>query len=161
MPTYELLQNASVYAQGFQPVGGHGAPATGVAVVTCMDARIDVFRLFGLVPGDAHVIRNAGGIVTDDVIRSLTLSQRLLGTTEIILVHHTSCGMLSFVDSELADRIEAERGVRPPFALGAFPDLEEDVRLSMARIQASPFIVHKHVRGFVYDVGTGRLNEVH
>jgi carbonic anhydrase len=126
-----------------------------------MDARIDVFRLFGLAPGDAHVVRNAGGIVTDDVIRSLTLSQRLLGTTEIVLVHHTGCGMLSFLDCELANQIEAESGVRLPFELGAFVDLEGDVRHSIARIQASPFIVHKQVRGFVYDVDTGRLDEIH
>jgi carbonic anhydrase len=161
MPTYDLLENATRYAQTFEPVVRTAAPASHVAVVTCMDARIDVFRLFGLAPGDAHILRNAGGIVTDDVIRSLTLSQRLLGTTEVVLVHHTGCGMLSFVDSELADRIEAETGSRPAFELGAFRDLEEDVRRSIARIEASPFVPHKQVRGFVYDVDTGRLEEVH
>jgi carbonic anhydrase len=161
MPTYELLENAARYAETFEPAGGTGEPASRVAVVTCMDARIDVFRLFGLARGDAHVLRNAGGIVTDDVIRSLTLSQRLLGTTEIVVVHHSRCGMLSFVDSELADQIEGETGTRPPFALGAFRNLEEDVRRSIARIEASPFVPHKQVRGFVYDVDTGRLDEVH
>jgi carbonic anhydrase len=125
-----------------------------------MDARIDVFGLFGLGRGDAHVIRNGGGIITDDVIRSLMLSQRLLGTTEIILVHHTDCGMLTFTDAELSSQIESETGMRPPFELGAFRDLGDDVRQSIARVVASPFIVHKQVRGFVYDVDGGVLSEV-
>jgi len=125
-----------------------------------MDARLDVYRILGLQEGDAHVIRNAGGVVTEDAIRSLVISQRLLGTREIVLIHHTDCGMLSFRDDELKDAIAAETGIRPPFALEAFGDLEGDVRQSIARLQASPFLRHKHVRGFVYDVNTGRLNEV-
>ena len=136
-------------------------PAKKVAVVACMDARIETGRLLGLEEGDAHVIRNAGGVVTDDVIRSLAISQRLLGTTEVVLIHHTDCGMLTFTDDAVKADIERDTGVRPPFALEAFPDLEDDVRQSIRRIQASPFLPHKDsVRGFVYDVKTGRLNEV-
>lgn len=126
-----------------------------------MDARIETGRLLGLEEGDAHVIRNAGGVVTDDVLRSLVISQRLLGTREIMLIHHTGCGMLSFRDDELKAEIEADTGLRPAFAFEAFPDLEADVRQSMRRIQASPFVpVKDHIRGFVYDVETGRLHEV-
>ena len=126
-----------------------------------MDARIETGRLLGLEEGDAHVIRNAGGVVTDDVLRSLLISQRLLGTTEIILIHHTDCGMAKFRDDDLKDEIEAETGLRPPFALEAFSDVEEDVRQSVRRIKACPFIpVKDRIRGFVYDVKTGRLNEV-
>jgi carbonic anhydrase len=160
MPTYDLLQNAAAYAQSFDTGSLPAAPASGVAVVTCMDARINVFGLFGLSEGDAHVLRNAGGIVTDDLIRSLTLSQRLLGTTEIMLVHHTDCGMLTFTDADMARQIESETGVRPPFEFGAFSDLAGDVRISIARINASPFIPHKQVRGFIYNVGSGLLQEV-
>ncbi len=126
-----------------------------------MDARIDVHRLLGLDEGEAHVIRNAGGVVTEDVIRSLLISQRLLGTREVLVIHHTGCGMLTFTDDALKRQVQAEVGIRPPFALEAFPDLEEDVRQSVARIAASPFVPSKDsVRGFVYDVGTGRLAEV-
>jgi carbonic anhydrase len=126
-----------------------------------MDARLHPHAVLGLKKGEAHVIRNAGGIVTDDVVRSLAISQRLLGTREIMLVHHTDCGMQTFTDDELKDAIEQETGVRPPFAMGAFADLEENIRLSIARIKASPFVIYKDViRGFVYDVGTGRLREV-
>jgi carbonic anhydrase len=136
-------------------------PAKKVAVVACMDARIETGRLLGLEEGDAHVIRNAGGVVTDDVIRSLAISQRLLGTTEIVLVHHTDCGMLTFKDDGLKAQIEEDTGLRPPFALEAFSNPEDDVRQSVRRIEASPFIPHKdNIRGFVYDVETGRLNEV-
>ena len=136
-------------------------PAKKVSIVACMDARIETGRLLGLEEGDAHVIRNAGGVVTDDVIRSLAISQRLLGTQEIILIHHTDCGMLTFKDDEVKAQIEADTGFRPPFALEAFSDLEDDVRQSIRRIQASPFVPHKdEIRGFVYDVETGRLNEV-
>ena len=132
-----------------------------LAIVTCMDARLDVFSALGLRAGDAHVLRNAGGVVTDDVIRSLILSQRLLGTEEILLIHHTNCGMVTFRDDELKAQIYAETGVRPPFALEAFPDLDDDVRQSIARIQASPFLPKKDaVRGFVYEVETGKLREV-
>ncbi len=136
-------------------------PAKKVSIVACMDARIETGRLLGLEEGDAHVIRNAGGVVTDDVIRSLAISQRLLGTQEIILIHHTDCGMLTFRDDEVKAQIEADTGLRPPFALEAFSDPEDDVRQSIRRIQASPFVPHKDkIRGFVYDVETGRLNEV-
>ena len=136
-------------------------PTRKLAVVACMDARLDVWRILGLSEGEAHVIRNAGGVVTDDVIRSLTISQRLLGTTDIVLIHHTDCGMLTFTDDEVKRQIERDVGIRPPFSLEAFPDLDEDVRQSIARIKASPFIPRKaSVRGFVYDVRTGRLNEV-
>jgi carbonic anhydrase len=125
-----------------------------------MDARLDVHKILGIEEGDAHVIRNAGGVVTDDAIRSLTISQRLLGTDEIVLIHHTDCGMLTFKDDEVKAAIEKDIGIRPAFALEAFPDLEADVRQSIARIEASPFIAHKNVRGFVYDVASGKLNEV-
>ena len=136
-------------------------PAKKVAVVACMDARIETGRLLGLEEGDAHVIRNAGGVATDDVIRSLAISQRLLGTTEIVMIHHTDCGMLTFKDDALKAQIEEDTGLRPPFALEAFADLEDDVRQSVRRIKASPFVPNKdNIRGFVYDVETGRLNEI-
>jgi len=132
-----------------------------VAVVACMDARLDVHKILGLQEGDAHVIRNAGGAVTDDAIRSLAISQRLLGTREIVLIHHTDCGMLTFHDDDLKRKIEEETGIRPAFALEAFGDLDQDVKQSIARIKASPFIPNKSsIRGFVYDVRTGRLDEV-
>ena len=136
-------------------------PPSKIAVVTCMDARLDTHRLLGIAEGDAHVIRNAGGVVSDDVIRSLLISQRLLGTHEVMVIHHTGCGMATFRDDELKDAIEEETGLRPSFALEAFRNLGQDVRQSMARIQASPFIPSKDgIRGFVYDVRTGRLAEV-
>ena len=136
-------------------------PARHLAVVACMDARLDVFRALGLAQGDAHVIRNAGGVVTDDEIRSLAISQRLLGTTEIVLVHHTDCGMLTFTTEDFHDSIEQETGVRPHWSAEAFPDLEEDVRLQIRKILDSPFIPEKgSVRGFVFDVATGQLTEV-
>jgi carbonic anhydrase len=136
-------------------------PARKVAVVACMDARLHVSALLGLDIGDAHVMRNAGGVVSDDAVRSLVISQRLLGTDEIILIHHTDCGMLTFRDDDVKAQIEADTGIRPSFALEAFADVDEDVRQSIARVKASPFIPHRdNVRGFVYDVRTGRLNEV-
>ncbi len=156
----DLVRNAERYAEGFDKAGRPAAPATHVAIVACMDARLNVYGLFGLAEGDAHVIRNAGGVVTEDVIRSLAISQRLLGTTEILLVHHSGCGMLSFRDDELKAQIQADTGIRPPFALEAFDDVDDDVRQSMARIEASPFLAHRGARGFVYDVETGRLREV-
>ena len=156
--TDELLQNNQRYAfPGALPV----PPARQVAVVACMDARLNPYGILGLREGDAHIIRNAGGVVTEDVIRSLLISQRLLGTREVILIHHTECGMLSFKDDAVKAQIEAETGLRPPFALEAFPDLDGDVKQSIDRIKASPFIAHKEsVRGFVYDVQSGRLREV-
>ena len=157
----DALAKNTRYADGFDKAGLPAPPARGLAVVACMDARLDVHNIMGLAEGDAHVIRNAGGVVTDDAIRSLTISQRLLGTREIALIHHTDCGMLTFRDDDVKDAIEADTGLRPAFAMEAFGNLEADVRQSIARIQASPFIPHKdQVRGFVYDCATGRLNEV-
>jgi carbonic anhydrase len=136
-------------------------PASGIAIVACMDARLNVYGALGLAEGDAHVIRNAGGEVTEDVIRSLIISQRLLGTTEVMLIHHTDCGMMSFNDDEVRAQIEAETGHRPPFPLGAFPDLEADVRESIKLIQSSPYLPNRDtVRGFIYEVESGRLREV-
>jgi carbonic anhydrase len=159
--TDTLVTNSGRYAANFDKADLPLPPATHVAVVACMDARLNPYGVLGLSEGDAHVIRNAGGVVTDDVIRSLTISQRLLGTNEILLIHHTDCGMLTFHDDDVKAQIEADTGIRPAFALEAFPDLEGDVRQSIARIKASPFIPNKDsIRGFVYEVETGRLVEV-
>ena len=159
--TDELLKNAEQYAAAFDKGSLPLPPAKRVAVLACMDARLNPYGLLGLSEGDAHIIRNAGGVVTDDEIRSLAISQRLLGTEEIILIHHTDCGMLTFTDDEFRTQVEQETGVRPPWSCETFGDLEEDVRESLARIKSSPFIPKKeNVRGFVYDVATGRLNEV-
>jgi carbonic anhydrase len=158
--TDALLANNATYAESFSgplPM----PPSKGVAVLACMDARLDVYGLLGLHGGEAHVIRNAGGVVTDDAIRSLTISQRLLGTTEIILIHHTDCGMLTFTDDSFKADIHSDTGIRPHWAPEAFSDLEEDVRQSIARIKASPFVLSKDsIRGFVFDVATGKLAEV-
>lgn len=160
--TEKFLAANRRYAETFDKGDKPLPPARRVAVVACMDARIETGRLLGLEEGDAHVIRNAGGVVTDDVIRSLAISQRLLGTTEIVLIHHTDCGMLTFSDDALKADIERDTGLRPPFALEAFADLEDDVRQSIRRIAASPYIPSRDkVRGFVYDVTSGRLDEVH
>src|SRR5437763_3343191 len=159
--TDELLQNNQRYAERFDKGDLPLPPAQGVAVVACMDARLHVSKILGLGEGDAHIIRNAGGVVTDDEIRSLAISQRLLGTREIILIHHTDCGMLTFKDDEFRRQIQQETGVRPGWAAEAFSDLDDDVRQNIARINASPFIPHKDsVRGFVYEVETGKLREV-
>jgi carbonic anhydrase len=158
--TDELLRNNEAYAASFEKGDLPASPAKRVAVVACMDARLDVYRMLGLKEGEVHVIRNAGGVITDDVIRSLVISQRFLGTREILLIHHTDCGMLTFEDDDVKRRIQAEVGIKPPFSLEAFPDLEEDLLQSMARVEASPFVPHKNVRGFVYEVETGRLREV-
>jgi carbonic anhydrase len=156
-----FVSNNAKYAAGFSKGNLAVPPARKTAIVACMDARLETGALLGLAEGDAHVIRNAGGVVTDDVIRSLTISQRLLGTREIMLIHHTDCGMLTFTDAELKEAIRKDTGIRPQFAIETFSDLEEDVRQSMARIHASPFLVHKDaVRGFVYEVETGRLREI-
>ena len=158
--TDELLANNADYAASFSgplPL----PPAKGVAVVACMDARINVYGVLGLKEGEAHVIRNAGGVITDDEIRSLAISQRLLGTTEIILIHHTDCGMLTFTDDGFKQSIQDDTGIKPEWAAEAFPDLDGDVRQSIARIRANPFVPNKDsVRGFVFDVATGKLNEV-
>ncbi|MDT4989102.1 MAG: carbonic anhydrase [Micromonosporaceae bacterium] len=159
--TDELLANAARYASTFDQGGLPLPPARGIAVLACMDARLNPYGLLGLREGDAHVIRNAGGVVTSDGLRSLAISQRLLGTTEIILIHHTDCGMLTFTDDAFKTGIEAETGIKPSWAAEAFSDLDADVRQSIGRILADPFIPHKEsVRGFVYDVRTGDLNEV-
>jgi carbonic anhydrase len=159
--TDELLANNQSYAASFDKADLPLAPAKKVAVVACMDARINVYAALGLQEGDAHVIQNAGGVVTDDEIRSLAISQRKLGTEEIILIHHTDCGMLTFTDDEFKRSIEQDTGIKPEWAVEAFSDLDADVRQSIARIKASPFIPRKEsVRGFVYEVETGRLREV-
>lgn len=159
--TDRLLENNEAYAKEFDKSGLPSPPAKGVAVVACMDARMDVHSMLGLKEGDAHVIRNAGGVVSEDALRSLVISQRLLGTEEVILVHHTDCGMLTFEDEALKDAIEADTGERPDFPFHAFSDLEGSVRTSIERIKENPFIPRKDsVRGFVYEVETGRLREV-
>ena len=156
-----LLANAGRHASEFTDHDLPARPATGVAIVACMDARLDVYSVLGLKPGDAHVIRNAGGVVTDDVIRSLIISQRLLDTTEIMLIHHSQCGMLGFTDDELAAQVEADTGLRPPFAFAAFQDLDDHVRQSITTVETSPYLPHRDtVRGFVYDVESGRLREI-
>jgi carbonic anhydrase len=158
--TDELLANNAKYAESFSgplPL----PPAKNLAVVACMDARLDVHAILGLQEGDAHVIRNAGGVVTEDGIRSLAISQRLLGTEEIVLIHHTDCGMVTFTDDGFKQSILEDTGIRPDWAAEAFPDVEDDVRQSIARIRANPFIPKKDaVRGFVFDVATGKLTEV-
>jgi carbonic anhydrase len=158
--TDEYLRNNAAYVEQF---GGPLPlpPAKGTAVIACMDARLNVYAILGLNEGESHVIRNAGGVVTDDAIRSLAISQRLLGTTEIVLIHHTDCGMLTFTDDQFKRSIQDETGVKPAWAAESFADLDEDVRQSVARIKASPFIPRKDaIRGFVFDVATGKLNEV-
>jgi carbonic anhydrase len=159
--TDELIANNEGYAQSFDKGDLPLPPGKGVAVVACMDARLNVYGILGLEEGDAHVIRNAGGVVTDDEIRSLAISQRLLGTSEIVLIHHTDCGMLTFTDDDFKRQIQDETGLKPEWAAEAFHDLDEDVRQSIARIKASPFVPKKDsVRGFVYEVESGRLREV-
>ncbi|MBC2643601.1 MULTISPECIES: carbonic anhydrase [unclassified Rhodococcus (in: high G+C Gram-positive bacteria)] len=158
--TDQYLKNNEAYAAGFTgplPL----PPSKHVAVLACMDARLDVYRILGIEEGESHVIRNAGGVVTDDEIRSLAISQRLLGTTEIILIHHTDCGMLTFTDDDFKKSIQDEVGIKPAWSAEAFPDLDEDVRQSLRRIEASPFITATtSLRGFVFDVATGKLAEV-
>src|ERR1051326_3974024 len=158
--TDEYLANNSRYAAGFSgplPM----PPSAHVAVVACMDARLNVYGMLGLGDGEAHVIRNAGGVIGDDAIRSLAISQRLLGTREIILIHHTDCGMLTFTDDAFKRSIQDDTGIKPPWAAESFGDLDEDVRQSVARIKASPFLPHTGaLRGFVFDAATGKLNEV-
>jgi len=157
----EILEHNEDFANQFTRGSLPMPPAKKLAVVACMDARLETGVLLKLVEGDAHVIRNAGGVVTDDVIRSLTISQRLLGTREIMLIHHTDCGMLTFTDDDLKQKIEDDTGLKPAFAMETFKDLDDDIRQSMARIKASPFIPHKEeLRGFVYDVESGHLREV-
>jgi carbonic anhydrase len=159
--TDDLLKNNEGFAQSFDRGDLPLPPAKGIAIVACMDARLNPHAILGLELGDAHVIRNAGGVITDDEIRSLAISQHLLGTEEIMLIHHTDCGMLTFDDEQFAGKLEAEAGERPPWEARSFPDLDQDVRDSIRRIRESPFIPRKeNVRGFVYDVKTGALREV-
>jgi carbonic anhydrase len=159
--TDELLKNNEGYAADFDKGDLPLPPARKLAVVACMDARLNPYGILGISEGDAHVIRNAGGVVTDDEIRSLAISQRLLGTEEIVLIHHTDCGMLTFTDDDFKRSIQEETGIKPEWAAEAFSDLDEDVRQSIARIEASPFIPRKDsIRGFVYEVETGKLREV-
>ena len=158
--TDRLVANNQQYAASFSgplPM----PPSSGVAVIACMDARLNVYDILGLGLGEAHVIRNAGGVVTEDEIRSLAISQRLLGTREIVLIHHTDCGMLTFTDDDFKAAIQQDTGIKPPWAAESFADLDADVRQSIARIKASPFVPHTDaIRGFVFDVATGQLNEV-
>ncbi len=158
--TDELLGNNARYSESFSgplPM----PPAKHVAVVACMDARLNVYGSLGLAEGEAHVIRNAGGVITDDAIRSLAISQRLLGTQEVILIHHTDCGMLTFTDDDFKRSIQEDTGIKPAWAAEAFGDIDEDVRQSIRRVKASPFLPHTDsVRGFVFDVASGTLNEV-
>lgn len=159
--TDTFLENAERYAATFDKDDLPLPPGKRIAVLACMDARLNPYGILGLEEGDAHVIRNAGGVVDDDAIRSLTISQHLLGTEEIILIHHTDCGMLTFTDDQLAEKLETETGQRPEWTARAFPDPAGDVRKGIETIRATPFIPHTdRVRGFVYDVHTGRLNEV-
>ncbi|HEY2637166.1 MAG TPA: carbonic anhydrase [Solirubrobacteraceae bacterium] len=158
--TDELLANNENYAADFHKGDLPLPPAKKVAVVACMDARLDVHAILGIGEGDAHVIRNAGGVVTDEEIRSLAISQNLLGTEEIILIHHTDCGMLTFTDEQFAQQLEESTGEKPPFEAHAFSDLDADVRAAVDRIVQSPFVPNKNVRGFVYEVESGKLREV-
>ena len=159
--TDDLLKNNEAYAAGFDKGDLPLPPAKKVAVLACMDARLNPYGALGLQEGDAHIIRNAGGVVTDDEIRSLAISQRLLGTEEIILIHHTDCGMLTFTDDEFKKSIQDDTGIKPEWAAESFPDLDEDVRQSIGRINASPFVPKQDsIRGFVYEVESGRLREV-
>ena len=159
--TDQLLDNAKSYASGFDKGDLPLPPARKVAVVACMDARLDPQKVLGLAEGDGHVIRNAGGVVTDDAIRSLAISQRLLGTDEIILIHHTDCGMLTFTDDQFKQQLKESTGEEPSWSAEAFSDLDQDVRDSIERIKSSPFIPHKDgIRGFVYEVESGKLREV-
>ena len=157
----ELVANANEYSKSFRSGDLPLPPATRVAVVACMDARLNPYALLGIAEGDAHVIRNAGGVVTDDEIRSLAISQRLLGTQEIMLIHHTDCGMLTFGDDDFRRQVQDDTGIKPEWPAETFTDLEEDVRQSIARIKASPFVPNKdNIRGFVFEVETGNLREV-
>ena len=161
MPNDDLIRNAEAYAAGFDRGRLERPPRRKLAVVTCMDARINLFSLLGLREGDAHIMRNAGGVITEDEIRSLAISQRLMGTEEIILIHHTDCGMQAFDDAEFRAQLEAETGVPVPWDTEAFEDLDLDVLKSIARIRESPFIPHTdRVRGYVYEVESGVLREV-
>ncbi len=158
--TDDLISNNSSYVASFEQGELPLPPAKKVAILACMDARLDPAKALGLQEGDAHVIRNAGGVASEDALRSLVISQRLLGREEIILIHHTDCGMETFTDDAVKEQIRAETGLRPSFALEAFPKAEEDVKQTAARIKANPFVPRRNIRGFIYEVETGRLREV-
>ena len=159
--TDELLKNNQAYAERYPGAGGSPQPAKKIAVLACMDARLEPHRALGMAEGDAHVIRNAGGVVTDDAIRSLAISQHLLGTEEILVIQHTDCGLLKASDDEIADRLEQHAGEAPPFRAHAFDDLEQNLRESVQELRDSPFLVNtKNIRGFIFDVETGRLTEI-
>jgi carbonic anhydrase len=159
--TDDLLRNNLAYAEGSAERALPSRPAKEVAILACMDARIDVHKILGLQEGDAHVIRNAGGLPTEDAIRSLLISQRVLGTKEIILIHHTECGMLNLPERELKEQVEKDTGTSPPFSLGAVADLEENLRNSIQSVRDCTFLPQRHsVRGFIFDVASGRLHEV-
>ena len=159
--TDELLKNNETYAERYQGAGGSPRPAKKVAILACMDARILPSRLLGLKEGESHIIRNAGGVVTDDAIRSLAISQHMLGTEEILVIQHTDCGLLKASDAEITERLEQHAGQAPPFKTHAFDDLEQNIRDSVAQLKASPFLLHTtNVRGFVFDVETGLLTEI-
>jgi carbonic anhydrase len=158
--TDEFLRNNQAYAETFDSGGLQTPPRKQMAIVTCMDSRMDIFAILGLNNGEAHIIRNAGGVVTDDVIRSLAISQRKLNTREIIVINHTQCGMLTFTDDEFRENLRAETGMKPPWSPESFSDLDAEVQNSLNRIRNSPYIQHKNARGFVYDVDTGTLREV-
>lgn len=159
--TDELLTNNAGHVEVFDGADRPGAPTRNLAVVTCMDCRVEPLALLGIEIGEAHILRNAGGVVTDDVIRSLCLSQRFLGTREIVLVHHSACGLQGIDEAKLRAELQAEVGVAPAWAVDGFADAHDDVRQSMRRLETSPFLAHKdHIRGFVYDVANGGLDEV-
>jgi carbonic anhydrase len=156
----ELLENNQRFASRFEPEHLDVKPSLRLAIVTCMDARLDVFAALGLEGGQAHILRNAGGVITDDVIRSLAISQRRLGTDQVILIHHTDCGMQLITDDGFRAELQDATGMAPPFAIESFTDVENDVRQSIRRVRHSPFLLHRRVRGFVYDVDTGALKEI-
>lgn len=157
----QLMENNARHASGLAPRDLDVRPSRQLAIVTCMDSRLDVFAAVGLGDGEAHVLRNAGGVITDDVIRSLAISQRRLGTREIMLIHHTDCGMLTLTDDGFRAELQDATGVAPAFAIESFTDIDADVRQSILRVRRSAFIEHRdRVRGFVYDVSTSRLREV-
>ncbi len=157
----ELIANNSAYAQSLEPRHLDVSPRRQLAVVACMDSRLDLFAALGLAMGEAHVLRNAGGVITDDVIRSLAISQRKLGTREVMLIHHTDCGMQKLTDDGFRAELQAATGVAPAFAIESFTDAAADVRQSILRVRRSEFIPHRDtVRGFVYDVDTHQLHEV-
>ena len=159
--TEELLQNNAQYAEAYPGAGGSARPAKKIAILACMDARLEPARALGLQEGDAHVIRNAGGVVTDDAIRSLAISQHMLGTEEILVIQHTDCGLLKASDEEIAERLENHAGKAPPFKAHAFSDLDENLRTSLEQLRESPFLLNTtSVRGFIFDVETGRLSEI-